>query len=554
MKKKILNKKRILLLLISVSIVVTGFIKINSDIYFEISKSIDIFGKVYREVSINYVDKISPENFMLAGIKGMLTSLDPYTIYIDETMKKDLDVLTRGKYGGIGTSVGLRRNKVTILDLMEGYPAQRQGLRVGDIIKKVDTTLINKKNYSKLSSYLKGEPGKTVELTIERDGIEDELIFRLVLEEIVIKNVTYYGFIESDSNTAYIKLSGFSRSAGSEVKNALLELKSKREVESIIFDLRGNPGGLLDQAIDISEKFLNRNDLIVSVIGRDTTKIVKYFSKEEPLASNNKLIVLVDKGSASASEIVAGAIKDHDRGVIVGDQSFGKGLVQTVLPLSFNTSLKITTAKYYTPSGRSIQEIDYSNNEDIFGESKFIEEDKFFTANGREVFAHGGIKPDTLVSNISQSKQVQALMARGMFFRFATNFFNTKSISTIDSVNASELFDSFIVYLNEHKFDYTSKSEKLLKDLQEIAKDEEMNEEIINLISQLDGEYESEERAELEKYKHEIICEIKQELAARIDGREGRILQSLKHDKQFDVALYVLKNDTIYSNLIGALN
>jgi len=548
------NKKRILLLLISVAIVVTGFIKVNSDIYFEISKSIDIFGKVYREVSINYVDKISPENFMIAGIKGMLSSLDPYTTYIDETMKKDLDVITRGKYGGIGTSVGLRRNKVTILDLMEGYPAQRQGLRVGDIIKKVDSTDINKKNYNELSSFLKGEPGKIVKLTIERDGVEDDLIFHLVLEEIIIKNVTYYGFIESDSNTAYIKLSGFSRSSGNEVKNALLDLKSERIIESIILDLRGNPGGLLDQAIDISEKFLNKNDLIVSVIGRDTTQIMKYYSKEEPLASDDKLIVLVDRGSASASEIVAGAIKDHDRGVIVGDQSFGKGLVQTVLPLSFNTSLKITTAKYYTPSGRCIQEIDYSNNEDIFGESNSIDDEQYFTANGREVFANGGIKPDTLVSNVSQSKQVQALLARGMFFRFATNYFNTNNISKIDTVKASELFDKFIEYLGEHKFDYTSKSEKLLQDLQEIAKDEEMNEEIIKLISQLDNEYESEKTTELKKFKSEIVCEIKQELAARIDGREGRILQSLKHDKQFDVALLVLKNNRLYNKLIGVSN
>jgi carboxyl-terminal processing protease len=236
---KILKKKRTWLLLLA-AIIFTGFAKVNSDIYFEISKSIDTFGKVYREVSVNYVDKISPENFMLAGIKGMLSSLDPYTIYIDETMKKDLDVLTRGKYGGIGTSVGLRRNKITILDLMEGYPAQRQGLRVGDVILKVDSTKITKDNYDKLSNYLKGDPGKIVELTIKREGVGD-LVFKLVLEEIVIKNVPYYGFLE-DSTTAYIKLSGFSRSAGSEVKNAIVNLKSKKILEAIILDFGGNPG------------------------------------------------------------------------------------------------------------------------------------------------------------------------------------------------------------------------------------------------------------------------------------------------------------------------
>jgi carboxyl-terminal processing protease len=549
---KIFKKKRIWLLLIA-ALVFTGFAKVNSDIYFEISKSIDTFGKVYREVTVNYVDKINPESFMLAGIKGMLSSLDPYTTYIDETMKKDLDILTRGKYGGIGTSVGLRRKKITILDLMEGYPAQRQGLRVGDVILKVDSVEITKDNYDELSNYLKGEPGKIVELTIGREGVGEDLIFQLVLEEIVIKNVTYYGFLE-DSTTAYIKLSGFSRSAGSEVKNAILDLKSKRRIESIILDLRGNPGGLLDQAIDISEKFLQKKSLIVSVIGRDTTKVSKYFSEETPLAQYSKLIVLIDGGSASASEIVAGAIKDHDRGVIVGDQSFGKGLVQTVLPLSFNTSLKITTAKYYTPSGRCIQEIDYSNNHDIFGERKLTSDEKFFTDNHREVYANGGISPDSVVSNISQSKQIQVLLARGMFFQFATKYFNTNKITNIDTLDENKMFNKFLTNIGEHKFEYNSKSEKMLITLKEIAEKEEMNNTILELIEKLNNEYSSEEKVELEKYKSEIICEIKKELAARIDGREGRILQSLKHDHQFEVALSILKDSSKYNDYLGISN
>lgn len=532
-------------------VIVIGFATVNSDIYFEISKSIDTFGKIYREVSINYVDEINPENFMLAGIKGMLSSLDPYTTYIDETMKKDLDVLTKGKYGGIGTSVGLRRNKVTILGLMEGYPAQRQGLRVGDVILKVDSIKINKDNYSDLSSYLKGEPGKTITLTIDRDGVEENLIFHLVIEEIIISNVTYSGFIPEDGNIAYIKLSGFSRAAGSEVKNALLSLKKKKEIKSIILDLRGNPGGLLDQAIDVAEKFLNKNDLVVSVIGRDTMQIVKYFSEETPIAENDKLVVLIDGGSASASEIVAGAIKDHDRGVIVGERSFGKGLVQTILPLSFNTSLKITTAKYYTPSGRCIQEVDYSQNEEIFKNLEINNGKQFFTNNKREVFAEGGIHPDSVVSNTSQSKQIQILLARGMFFRFATKHFNTNSIDDIDNLDENIVFSEFLKYLSEHKFDYNSRSEKLLADIEKIAKEEEMTQEIVNLIKELGNLYKSEEMIELEKHKAEIICEIKKELAARISGREGRILQSIKKDKQFKIAVEILNNKTIYNKMLG---
>lgn len=545
------NKKNKIWVLTISAIFFTGFATVNSDLYFNIAKSIDTFGKVYREVSVNYVDKINPENFMLAGIKGMLSSLDPYTNYIDETMKKDLEILTKGKYGGIGTSVGLRKNNVTILDLMEGYPAQRQGLRVGDIILKVDSTEINKDNYENLSNFLKGEPGKIVNLTIGREGIEDSLIFQLVLEEIVIKNVTYSGFIPEDGNVAYIKLSGFSRSAGNEVKNAILEMKSKKDIHSIILDLRGNPGGLLDQAIDVSEKFLNLKDIIVSVMGRDTAQISRYYSEEIPLAEKSKLVVLVDGGSASASEIVAGAIEDHDRGVIVGEKSFGKGLVQTVLPLSFNTSLKITTAKYYTPSGRCIQEIDYSNNDEIFGDAKKQITKQFFTDNHREVFANGGITPDSIVSNTSESKQIQTLLARGIFFQFATNYFNTNSVSDVDKVDESKVFAEFLKYLSEHKFDYTSQSEKLLGDIEKIALEEAMNKDILKLIKDLESKYKVEELTELEKYKPEIICEIKKELASRLSGREGRIIQSLKRDKQFNVALDILKNEIIYNKLLG---
>lgn len=547
-------KKKFITLIIITYIGVTGFVTKDSDIYFQISKSIDIFGKVYKEVTLNYVDKVNPENFMVSGIKGMLSSLDPYTNYIDETMKKDFDVVTTGKYGGIGASVGLRSDKITILELMEGYPAQRQGLRVGDIIVKVDSIIVNKENYDKLSSYLKGDPGKIVQLTIKRDGVEDNLLFEIVLEEITVKNLTYYGFAPRDGNIAYLKLSGFSRSAGTEVKNALIELNGKREIKGVILDLRGNPGGLLDQAIDICEKFLNKGELIVSVKGRDDKSSTKYFAKEEPLVKNKSMVVLINGGSASASEIVAGAIKDHDRGVIVGTQSFGKGLVQTVVPLSFNTSLKITTAKYYTPSGRCIQKIDYSKNADLFDVDAKINDEGFYTDNMREVFANGGITPDSIISNKSESKQIQALLARGMFFRFATNYFNTNKVTDIALLNDIELYNKFIEYINENKFEYSSPSEKLLENLRTLAEKEEMQDDVLKLITQLDSEFEDEKMTELERYKNEIIYRIEEELAARIEGRSGRILESLKHDKQFDAALSILGSKSTYKILLGMTN
>ncbi|MFC2135843.1 S41 family peptidase, partial [Bacteroidota bacterium] len=244
-------RKFLLSLIVISSVFITGFVRSDSDIYFRISKSIDIFGRVYKEVATNYVDQINPEKFMLAGIKGMLSSLDPYTGYIDEDQQADIDLITKGKYGGIGATVGLRNDDIIVVDLLEGYSAQRQGVKIGDVIILVDGTKISRENYDELGTLLKGEPGTVVSLKIRREGDEDELMFNLVREEIEVSNLTYYGFIPVESNIAYLKLSGFSRSAGNEIKNALFELKKQKEIESIVLDLRGNPGGLLDAAVDV---------------------------------------------------------------------------------------------------------------------------------------------------------------------------------------------------------------------------------------------------------------------------------------------------------------
>jgi len=352
-----LNKKIISFSLIAI-LLFSGFITRDNDLYFEINKGIDLFGRIYKEVTLNYVDEINPREFVVAGIDGMLQSLDPYSNYIDANEQKDLDLITKGKYGGIGASVGLRNDEVTILDLLEGYPAKRQGMRIGDVIKKINDIEINKDNYEQLGNILKGDIGTSVKLNIKREN--EELIFNLLREEIEVKNISFYGFVPENSNNAYIKLTGFSHSAGEELKKALLELKAKNEIKTLVIDLRGNPGGLLDAAIDVCEKFLKKGNLIVTVKGRDSLSVKKYFSKEEPILSNEKIIVLIDEHTASAAEIVAGALQDHDRAVVVGENSFGKGLVQTIISLPYGTSLKLTTAKYYTPSGRCIQKIDYS--------------------------------------------------------------------------------------------------------------------------------------------------------------------------------------------------
>ncbi len=547
--KKILKQFFVVVLLVTVS----GFMQGDSDIYFQMSKGIDIFGRVYKEVAINYVDEIKPKGFMLEGIKGMLATLDPYTVYIDENHQKDIELITRGKYGGIGATVGLYNDKITIVDLIEGYSAQRQGIRIGDIIHKVDSVVITKENYDDLGNYLKREPGTEISITIERVGQKGNVIYNLVSEEIEIKNLTYFGFVPKESNNAYLKLSGFSRSAGDEIRKAIQELRAQKEIKSIVLDLRGNPGGLLDAAIDVSEKFLPKGDLIVSIKGRDKYKEQFYKAKEEPIAGKIQLAILVDGGSASASEIVAGALQDHDRGIVLGSKSFGKGLVQTVIPLSFNTSLKMTTAKYYTPSGRCIQAINYTQNRDIFSDTNKDDEQVFLTDNKREVFARGGISPDSVVKNSSDSHLVRSLLARGMFFKFATHYYNTSTSAQVKANVEDQLFETFMNYIKEQEFTYKTESELLISDLKKTIKREGYNSNLLEDVELLYNKFTVIKEAELIKYKNDIISEIKSEIAARIDGRKGRIIESLKYDEQFSTALELLGSSLEYNNLLNVV-
>ncbi|MCB0748786.1 MAG: S41 family peptidase, partial [Ignavibacteriae bacterium] len=490
--------------------------------------------------------------FMLQGIQGMLSALDPYTVYIDENHQKDIELITKGKYGGIGATVGLYNDKITIVDLIEGYSAQRQGIRIGDVIKKVDTVSISKTNYDELGNYLKREPGTEISLTIERDGVKGDIIFNLVSEEIEIKNLTYYGFVPEESNNVYLKLSGFSRSAGDEIRKAIHDLRVQKEIKSIVLDLRGNPGGLLDAAIDVSEKFLKKGQKIVSIKGRDETKEQVFNAQEEPVSGSTKLAILVDGGSASASEIVAGALQDHDRGVVLGTKSFGKGLVQTVIPLSFNTSLKMTTARYYTPSGRCIQEVDYSKEKEIFGENLIDENQIYLTDNKREVFARGGITPDSIINNSSESHLVRSLLAKGMFFKFGTIFFNTTAEDQISNESDETLFKLFLDYLEKEEFNYKTQSELLIGDLKESIKKEGYNSNLLEEVEKLDVKFDEIKQKELNKYKTDIISEIKQELAARKDGRKGRITESLKYDNQFSAAIKILE-DNSYTSLLNKM-
>ncbi len=542
MKYKILRN---IIMVVAVVFLFAGF----SDIYFEINKNIELFSKVYKEISFNYVDEIEPEKFMRAGIEGMLSSLDPYTIFVDEKRKEDIDLITNGKYGGIGISIGVRGDNITVVEVMDGYSAQRQGIRVGDIIIEAAGIEITPINIDDISSLVKGEPGSTVLLKIVRDELRDTIDFDIVREEVIVKNLTYAGFYPEKSNNVYLKLNNFSRSASDEIKRAIKDLKAKKEVNSLILDLRGNPGGLLDIAVDICDKFLDKDYLIVSTKGRAPSSIKEYYSTQEPILAKARIIILINGGSASASEIVAGAIQDHDRGVILGTQSFGKGLVQTITPLSYNTSLKITTAKYYTPSGRCIQRIDYSDNNDVIADEDSIVSGEFLTDNKRIVFSKGGISPDTTVAFVIEGNITKELLARGLFFKFANRYMYQNPDKDFNNVDDVILLNEFNDFITDQSFKYQSDAENHLSLLLEDIPDKYA--ELTNELSLLKTKIINMKKYDFDLYGDEILGEIKEELALRYLGMEGRIKQRLETDLQIQTALEVINNPAVYEKLLN---
>lgn len=529
----------------------SGFIKSDSDRYLQISKSIEVYGKVYKELTLNYVDEVDPQSLMISGIEGMLSSLDPYTVYLDKGEKDDVELMTKGKYGGIGATIGIRNGKITIVDLVEGYSAQRQGLRIGDVILKIDGKEISKEDYENLSSMVKGKPGTEISLTIQRDGEDDPLKFNLIREEVEIDNLSYYGFVPEESNNVYLKLRGFSVSAGEEIKDALLELAGKKEINSIVLDLRGNPGGLLNAAVDVTEKFINKGQTIVTVAGRDSSNLKEYVSKEKAVAGDSRLAVLIDKNSASASEIVAGAIQDHDRGVILGEHSFGKGLVQTVIPLSHDNSLKITTARYYTPSGRCIQKVDYTKDNNVVEEVSYFGKKEYRTDNNRKVESAGGIIPDSVVTNGLNSFILKDMLAKGAFFKFATNYYNTTNEDIVNSVSDEKLFNEFIDYIDTEEFNFQTKSEKIMENLITQASEEDLPSNIQNEMDELRDKVKANKMEIIRDSLKPIVIELKKELAARTNGHKGRVEVSLNYDNQYKTALSIIQDKEVYSNLLN---
>lgn len=533
------------------ALVTGGFMtESDADLFLKINRSIDLFGRVYKEITANYVDEVDPEKFMEAGIDGMLGTLDPYTVYIDKEDGDEVDLLTNGKYGGIGITIGMRDGAMRVISVMDGYSAQRQGIQPGDVLLEVGGVPVVSKKPDEVRNLTRGDPGTEVTIKVQREDHAKPLEFVLVRQEIQVKNVTYADYV--DPGIGYVRLERFSRRASEEVRQAIKDLKLKGNLKGLVLDLRGNPGGLLDAAVEVAGKFVPRGSMIVSTKGRSQETDKKYYSTEEPVLSTAPLIVLTDRGSASASEIVSGALQDLDRAVVVGTRTFGKGLVQTILPLDYGAQLKITTARYYTPSGRCIQEIDYMHKDKngVFAIMPDSLRKEFHTVHGRKVYEHGGVTPDSVVKEEDEGPMVKELQRRSIFFKFVNKYVSDHKMTAFSGVN-SDIMNAFRTYLDENKFDYQEDSEGKVKELREAAEKNHYSKDVLGDIDHLMASFKKEKVRGFDRYSDHLADELNVEFSARLQGEQGRIKASLEDDSQLKVAVGMLKNNRVYEAKIG---
>ncbi|MBL4668687.1 MAG: S41 family peptidase [Flavobacteriales bacterium] len=548
MKKKI-TKIVVIISIATTSIFTFGF----SDSYFEVSKNLDIFATLFRELNIYYVDDANPGELMKTGIDAMLESLDPYTNYIPESKMEDYKMMTTGQYGGIGALIQTQKNKVVISEPYKGFGADKAGLRAGDKIIKIDGNDAVGKSSSEIREFLLGQPGTTIEMVIERPGTK-ELITKIVTRsEVKIKDVPYAGMV--DDSVGYIRLTGFTESASAEVKVALLDLKEKGAT-SIVLDLRGNGGGLLRESVNIVNFFINKGSLVVSTKGKIKDWDKEYKALSDPIDTEIPIVVLVNGGSASASEIVSGSLQDHDRAVILGSLSFGKGLVQQVRPLSYNSKLKVTVAKYYTPSGRCIQKLDYShrNDDGKVGEVPDSLITEFKTVNSkRSVFDGKGVTPDieakpNLLSDISAS-----LLLKSLFFGYATEYrLKHETIADAKGFSLTDAeYEEFISYLSDKDYEYTTASEDLLIELEKAAKEDKYFEAVKFEYEALKNKLNHDKKGDLYKFKDEIKYILENDIVTRYHYQKGQIEASLQHDIVLDKAIKTLKNKELYKSILA---
>ncbi len=523
-----------------------------SDNLFEVSKNLDIFATLYKEVNTYYVDDIDPSKFMRTGIDAMLNSLDPFTNYISEAEIEGFRFQTTGKYGGIGATIRKAGDYLAVAEPYEGFAAYKAGLMAGDIILEIDGKSTKGKTTDEASKVLKGSPGTTIKLLIQRPGDKSTMLKEFPREEIKINSVPYHGMLNNE--IGYIRLSQFTEQCGKDVADAVKDLKSKNNLKGIVFDLRGNPGGLLNEAVNIVNVFVDKGQMVVSTKGKVAEWDKEYKALNEAVDTKIPVVILVNSGSASASEIVSGAFQDLDRGVVVGQKTYGKGLVQSTRQLSYGTQLKVTTAHYYTPSGRCIQALDYAHRNEDGSVGKIADSLKtpFKTKVGRTVYDGGGVDPDILLDAPKYSPISKSLIEKNLIFDFATQYRQQHDsiVNAKDYKLSEEDWNSLVSYLKDKEYDYSTKTEDALKALQKNAESEKYFESIQADYDLIKNKISHDKEHDLQKNREELVKLLEQEIVSRYYYQNGRIMNALNNDSEILKAIDILNDASLYNSTL----
>lgn len=544
-------KKIIVLIVVGLLVLPNVRAQENEPSDFEIYKNLELFEMVYKTIDVSYVDPSNPGQLMKTAIDAMLKELDPYTTYIPESLIEDYKLMTTGQYGGIGALIQQQGEKVVVTNPHEGFPAQKAGLFAGDQFIEINGKNVEGLTSPEISEKLKGKPGSELTVKIKR---QDEILEKkLIREEVKLSPVPYYGMINED--IGYIKLTSFTQTAGSDVLKAFVDMKKNKGMKKVVLDLRNNGGGLLIEAVKIVNMFVPKGTTIVSMKGRDGKNDLVYDAPLKPQDLSMPVAVLVNENSASASEIVSGGLQDLDRAVIIGTTTFGKGLVQRPLDLKYNAKIKVTIAKYYTPSGRCIQKLDYThrNTGDKASEVSDSLLNKFQTKNGREVIDGRGVEPEIKIELPDYSRLTATLVARNIIFNYATQYRVKK-----DSISAPRKYDftsadyeDFKQYALAQEFEYSTASGEMMEQLKKIAEDENYLEDAQSEYEELMKKFEPSKERDLEKFKKEIVSILEDEIIGRYYFNSGRIAHSLDDDPYIVEAIKILNDQSRYNSILN---
>ncbi|MCD7899504.1 MAG: S41 family peptidase [Bacteroides sp.] len=554
MKKNLNTRTGVVLLILICSISFFGFLKGNNR-SFQLAKNIDIFSSILRELDMFYVDTLDANKTVLIGINAMLAALDPYTVYYGEENQSELEQMIKGSYGGIGSLITYdsERKRSVIAEPYEGMPSAVVGLKAGDILLEIDGQDLVGKNNSEVSEMLRGQVNTSFKLKVERPGTKKPIEFEIVRKSIQLPTVPYYGVV--GNNIGYINLSSFPEKSAREFKNAFLDLKEKHHITSLVIDVRNNGGGLLDEAIEIVNFFVPRGKTIVKTKGKTKQADNTHKTKREPLDTEIPIAVLVNSGTASSSEILAGALQDLDRAVILGERTFGKGLVQVPRALPFGGTLKLTTSKYYIPSGRCVQAVDYKhrNADGSIGRIPDSLTNVFHTAVGREVRDGGGISPDIAVKGEKMPNILFYLMNDNLIFNYATQYcLKHKNIASPESFVVTDGdYEDFKKLVKEADFKYDQQSAKLLKTLKDAAEFEGYLEDASSEFEALEKKLSHNLDRDLDYFSTDIKSLIAVEIVKRYYFQRGAIIEQLKNDEDLDEALKVLGTPTEYAKILS---